>query len=111
MPVQRPLASLGSRPQKIALVTGAAQGIGRAIAIRLADDGLDVAVNDLAPNKDLLEALSNEISAKGYRSCIVCADVSVEAQVKGMIDTVVEVLGGLDVVRVYPTIGCRLHPA
>lgn len=87
------------RPPKIALVTGAAQGIGRAIAIRLAGDGLDVAINDLALNMALLETLSNEITAQGRRSCIVCADISVEAHVKDMVNTVVEALGGLDVVR------------
>lgn len=89
-----------SQPHKIALVTGAAQGIGRAIAIRLAEDGFDVAINDLEPKKDLLEGLLNEISTQGCRPCVVCADVSVEAQVKDMVDTVVETLGGLDVVRV-----------
>ncbi|KIJ62354.1 hypothetical protein HYDPIDRAFT_158235 [Hydnomerulius pinastri MD-312] len=83
--------------RRIALVTGAAQGIGRAIAIRLADDGLDVAVNDIHAKKDLLDSLASELLAKGRRSYIVCADVSIEEEVKGMIDTVVEELGGLDV--------------
>ncbi|KAF9223080.1 NAD(P)-binding protein [Gyrodon lividus] len=83
--------------RKIALVTGAGQGIGRAIAIRLADDGLDVALNDIHAKKDLLEVLSNEIRTKGCRSCVICADVSVEEEVQEMIDTVVQELGGLDV--------------
>lgn len=48
-----------------AIVTGASQGIGRAIALRLADDGFDVAINDLSAAKDNLETLRQEIVAKG----------------------------------------------
>lgn len=46
---------------KIALVTGAARGIGRGIALRLASDGLDVAVNDIQDNSDQLEEVAEEI--------------------------------------------------
>ena len=86
-------------PLGVALVTGAAQGIGRAIALRLADDGFDVAVNDLPSAKDNLESLSQELIGKGRRTCIVPADVSVEAEVKSMVSAVVEELGELNVVR------------
>ncbi|KAH7925242.1 NAD(P)-binding protein [Leucogyrophana mollusca] len=81
----------------IALVTGAAQGIGRAIALRLASDGFDVALNDLVAKKDLVDAVAREVNATGRRAFSVCTDVSVEAEVKGMIDEVVKALGGLDV--------------
>lgn len=84
--------------KRIALVTGAAQGIGRSIALRLADD-FDVAVNDIPANSQALDSLSAEITAKGRRSCSVLADISVEDQVKSMIGTVVTELGGLDVVH------------
>ena len=83
----------------VSLVTGSGQGIGRAIALRLADDQFDVAINDILPNKKNLEILKAEIEAKGRRALIVIADVSQEDQVQGMVDSVVKTLGGLDVVR------------
>jgi NAD(P)-dependent dehydrogenase (short-subunit alcohol dehydrogenase family) len=87
-----------SPSERIALVTGAAQGIGRSIALRLAED-FDVAINDIPANSQALDSLFAEITAKGRRSCSVLADISVEDQVKSMISTVVTGLGGLDVVH------------
>lgn len=96
-------------PTGVALVTGSAQGIGRAISLRLAEDGFDVAVNDISKNQQVLEALAEEIKAKGRKSCVVCADVAKEAEVKGMVAKVVEDLGGLDVVR-HILIECVSNP-
>ncbi|KAI0312002.1 NAD(P)-binding protein [Amylostereum chailletii] len=82
---------------RVALVTGAARGIGRGIALRLASDGLDVAVNDIPPNRAALTSLVSEIEGMGRRGSVVTADVSDEIQVKGMVAQAVETLGGLDV--------------
>ena len=84
----------------VALVTGSGQGIGRSIALRLANDGYDIGLNDLHANKDKLEALSKEITQQcpGRRVCVLVADVSVEGEVKDMVDGVVAALGRLDVV-------------
>ncbi|KAI0280887.1 hypothetical protein BGY98DRAFT_281086 [Russula aff. rugulosa BPL654] len=81
---------------RVALVTGGARGIGRAIALRLAEDGLDVAVNDL-PNTSELDDVVREIESKGRRSLAVPADVSLEEGVKKIIQQVVQKLGSLDV--------------
>jgi NAD(P)-dependent dehydrogenase (short-subunit alcohol dehydrogenase family) len=86
-----------SMTTKVALVTGAARGIGRAIALRLAEDGLDVAVNDL-PNTPELDDVVREIQNKGRRSLALHADVSLEEDVERIIQQVVQRLGSLDVV-------------
>jgi NAD(P)-dependent dehydrogenase (short-subunit alcohol dehydrogenase family) len=94
-----------SQSKGVALVTGSAQGIGRAIAIRLAQDGFDLALNDLPQKKAALEDFAAELQRGGEsgglyhpRTCIVTGDVSKEDEVKNMIDTAVDVLGSLDVV-------------
>ena len=82
----------------IAIVTGASQGIGRAIACRLARDGFRVALNDLPSQRSELEALRGDLSRSGKESFISLADVSVEGEVKAMVDDVSNNMGGLDVV-------------
>ncbi|QRW10313.1 short chain dehydrogenase [Ceratobasidium sp. AG-Ba] len=82
---------------KVAIVTGAARGIGRYIALRLAADGHDVAVNGLARKQDDLDQLAKEIQALGRRSIVVIADVSKESQVREMVQSTVDALGHLDI--------------
>ncbi|KAF9254223.1 NAD(P)-binding protein [Marasmius fiardii PR-910] len=83
----------------ICLITGSAQGIGKAIALRLAKDGFNIALNDLPTRQSQLQALENEIKelGKGTKTVIVTGDVSSEAEVKTMVEKVVETFGGLDV--------------
>lgn len=82
----------------VALITGAGRGIGRAIALRLAKDGYNIALNDIHQSEGL-DQVRNEIKKMGRATIECIADVSNEAQVKGMIDATTKDLGGLDVVR------------
>lgn len=83
----------------VALVTGAAQGIGKTIAIRLASDGFRVALNDLPSKRELLHAVAQDIDRKyGLGSFVAPADVSQEVQVKEMVESSSKALGGLNVV-------------
>ena len=92
---------------KAALVTGAARGIGRAIALRLARDSLDVAVNDKSSSQEL-NGLVREIESKGRRSVAVPADISLEQDVEKTIRKVVQDLGSLDVVG-PPELALAIH--
>jgi meso-butanediol dehydrogenase/(S,S)-butanediol dehydrogenase/diacetyl reductase len=82
---------------RVALVTGAARGIGRGIALRLAADGLDVALNDIGANADQLDGVAEEIRGAGRRTATVVADVSVPDEVENMVGRVADELGHLDV--------------
>lgn len=82
---------------RVALVTGAARGIGRGIALRLAADGLDVAVNDIGANSDQLDGVAGEIRNAGRRTATIIADVSQPDEVERMVGSVADELGHLDV--------------
>ena len=88
-----------STSKRTAIVTGAAQGIGEAIALRLAQDGLNVVVSDLPAKREQLDSLVKRIEATGQRAIAVGCNVSEEKEVVAMIDKAVGTFGGLDVVR------------
>ncbi|MGC8810336.1 MAG: SDR family NAD(P)-dependent oxidoreductase [bacterium] len=81
---------------KIALVTGASRGIGRAIAIELARWGVDVAINFKKHEQEAKVTL-NEITSLGRKGIIVQADVSCSAEVKEMVATTEKELGAIDI--------------
>ncbi|HEY82428.1 MAG TPA: SDR family oxidoreductase [Dehalococcoidia bacterium] len=80
---------------KIALVTGAGSGLGKAIALGLAREGADVAVNDV--KLEAAEDTAEEIAALGSRSMAVQADVADEAEVNRMVARIVGEWGGIDI--------------
>ena len=81
---------------KVALVTGAARGIGAAIAERLAADGAAVAIN-YAKSKNEAEAVAARIRAGGGKAKVFQADMSDSTQVKALVDATVKEFGRLDI--------------
>lgn len=82
---------------KMALVTGAGRGIGRAIALAYAREGADVAINDLAASAKDAEGVVQEIKALGRRSVFVPADMSIKAEIDGMVAKVIKEFGRIDI--------------
>lgn len=82
--------------RKIALITGAARGIGRAIALDLAAQGADVVVN-YRSRADAAEDVAEQIRSMGKRSLVLKADVADQDQVEAMVDRIVEEWGGVDI--------------
>ncbi len=87
-----------TEPARSALVTGAARGIGRAIAHRLAADGMAVSVTDLAASGEALDAVVAEIDAAGGRALAHAVDVTDAAAVDAAVAHHVRVFEALDVV-------------
>lgn len=87
---------------KVALVTGAARGIGRGVALCLAEEGADIIVNDRPPDPDAdiwdAQDTADEIMALGQRALVQYADVSDRDAVAGMYQAAVAHFGRVDVV-------------
>ncbi|TBU28487.1 short chain oxidoreductase [Dichomitus squalens] len=85
-----------SATRRAVIITGAAEGIGRAIATRLARDGYDLGLFDLPHARDRLEELAESTRTRhGAKVCNVYGDVTVEDDVKRLVETVVQELGDL----------------
>jgi 3-oxoacyl-[acyl-carrier protein] reductase len=82
---------------KVAIVTGSARGIGRAIALKLARAGADIVVNDIPAAAEALENTAKEIRALKRKALAVTADVSSAPDVARLIDTAAKEMGRIDI--------------
>jgi NAD(P)-dependent dehydrogenase (short-subunit alcohol dehydrogenase family) len=80
---------------KVALVTGSGSGLGKAIALGLAREGADIAVNDV--NKENAEGTAAEVKALGNRAMVVRASVASEDEVRDMVARIVAEWEGIDI--------------
>ncbi|MBI2872009.1 MAG: glucose 1-dehydrogenase [Chloroflexi bacterium] len=83
--------------EKVALVTGAGQGIGKAIALGLARTGADIAVTDLPSNLEAARAAQKAIADMGRRSHVYPLDVRDVPGIRRVVDQVVAEMGRLDI--------------
>ena len=80
---------------QIAIVTGASQGIGRTLAIALAQAGADVAL--VSRTRSDLEAVAKKIEAIGRKALVIPADIQDVSQIRKLIDTVHTTFGKIDI--------------
>jgi 3-oxoacyl-[acyl-carrier protein] reductase len=102
----QPLARLDG---KHALVTGASRGIGRGIALALADAGADVAIG-YRREKEAAETVVREIESRGRRGFAFAADVRDAGAVGAMVKAAAEAMGSLDVVVANAGVATRFQP-
>jgi 3-oxoacyl-[acyl-carrier protein] reductase len=99
-----------SLQDKIALVTGASRGIGKSIALALAKEGADIAVN-YHKQAEAAESVSDEIKRLGRRCITVQADVSESAQVDRLFTEIADNLGTVDILVNNAGIASALSPS
>jgi NAD(P)-dependent dehydrogenase (short-subunit alcohol dehydrogenase family) len=92
---------------KVAIVTGGASGIGRAMVERLARDGAAVVIGDLAK----ADAAAAALTAEGHRAAGVRADVTSEKDIAALVGAAVEQFGGLDILVNNAALFSTLKPA
>ena len=80
---------------KVAVITGAAQGIGRGIALRFAEEGAAVVVADIQEERG--RQTTEELTARGARATFIHTDVEQEEQIRRMVEHAVETYGRLDI--------------
>jgi 3-oxoacyl-[acyl-carrier protein] reductase len=79
---------------RVAIVTGSGRGIGRAIALKLADAGASVVVNDI---DKIVEEVASEIKSRGRNSRAVIADISSAADVARLVEATINAYGSIDI--------------
>jgi 3-oxoacyl-[acyl-carrier protein] reductase len=82
---------------RIALITGSGQGIGKAIALTFAQEGATIAVNDISFNEGKAMETVEELRQLGVKAELFLADVSQEADVNTMVEKVIEQFGRVDI--------------
>ncbi|MDO4618432.1 MAG: 3-oxoacyl-[acyl-carrier-protein] reductase [Clostridia bacterium] len=81
---------------KVAIVTGSARGIGKAIALNLAKNGANIVINDI-PGSELAGKTAEEIRALGVETAVALGDVRHTEDVKNIVDTAVSTFGKVDI--------------
>ena len=94
---------------KVAVVTGAAQGIGRSVAITLARRGANVVVTDLPGELSSLQAVASEIERLGRRAHLFTADLASKAQVDDLVLSALQQLGRIDIL--VNNAGIHMYPS
>lgn len=80
---------------KVAIVTGAGRGIGKAIALTLAEAGADITM--VARTREQIEQTAGEVRKLGRKALAIPADVSQEDQVKGVVEQTISQFGRIDI--------------
>ena len=84
-------------PGKVAIVTGGRRGIGRAVALALAEAGADIAICDRVIEDDELKAVAEEVRRLGRRSLAVQADITHKTDVESLVQRVIDEFGVIDI--------------
>jgi len=79
----------------VAVITGSANGMGKAMALRFAHEGCDIAVVDL--NFDLAQKVAEEIKSHGRQAVAIKADISKSNEIKSMIEQSIKAFGKIDI--------------
>lgn len=92
---------MSSTPSRSAIITGGAQGMGEAIALRLAQEGVNIVVVDIKGKETQLEGVIKRVEAKGSKGFYFVGDVTVEKDIQDVIAKTVETFGSLDIVSIF----------
>lgn len=87
----------GKLKGRVALVTGAAQGIGKGCALCLAEEGADIALNDLPGRLEAASAAAGEIEQLGRRTMLVAGDMGLEADIDRAVTAALDHFGRIDI--------------